>query len=71
MNKLILTICLLCLISCSKDDDTPSGNNNNNNNQPGSCGTYSGYQLYKDANGCYYSDSYGAKVYVDAGLCGC
>jgi hypothetical protein len=70
MNKFILAIALLCIISCSKDGDDPP-DNNNNNNPPGSCGTYNGYQLYKDTNGCYYSDGYGPKVYVDAGLCDC
>ena len=71
MNKLLLTICVLFAVACSKDDDNPPPGNNNNNNPPSSCGTYSGYVLYKDVNGCYYSDSYGAKVYVDAGLCDC
>ena len=70
MKKLLLVICLFAAVSCSKDDDS-SGNNNNQNPPPGSCGTSSGYTLYKDSEGCYYNDSYGSKVYVADNLCNC
>ena len=70
MKKVISVILLILAFSCYKKDD-----NNYNNNPPqnggGDCGTYNGYQLYKDNEGCYYSGANYSKVYVDASNCKC
>lgn len=70
MKTLLVVIFLMMGMACSKSDDSES-NNSNNNPPSNSCGTMSGYTLYKDDNGCYYSDSYGTKTYVNDDLCNC
>jgi hypothetical protein len=70
MKKVISVVFFILALSCYKKDDKDYGNNN----PPpagGDCGTYNGYQLYKDNEGCYYSGSNYSKVYVDASNCKC
>ena len=65
---------MLLLLACSKDGDDESGNNpppNNGGNNNADCGTYLGYTLYKDGEGCYYNGSNYSKVYIDASNCTC
>jgi hypothetical protein len=72
MKKLIIFALLAFTLSCSKGDDGDSGGNPNpSGGGSGDCGSTNGYTLHKDNQGCYYSDSYGYKVYVDASLCTC
>jgi len=68
MNKVLLIVCLIFSISCSKKE---AENNPGQNPGTGSCGTLNGYTLYKNAEGCYYLDSYGYKVYVASNECSC
>ena len=73
MKKLLIIVCLFSLtLSCSKGDDGGSNNpppNNGGNNTD--CGTYQGYTLYKDSEGCYYTGGNYSKVYVNASNCTC
>ena len=64
---------MLLLLACSKDGDDGSNNNPppNNGGNNGDCGTYLGYTLYKDGEGCYYNGSNYSKVYIDASNCTC
>ncbi|MBL7698612.1 MAG: hypothetical protein JNK79_10645 [Chitinophagaceae bacterium] len=75
MKKLLVLLVLTASLSCSKDEDNgnnnPPDNNNGGGNGGGNCGTYLGYQLYKDSEGCYYNGPNYAKVYVDASNCTC
>ena len=72
MKKAISIVLVILTISCYKKDDDnyndPPPNNGGNN---GDCGTYNGYQLYKDNEGCYYNGANYSKVYVDASNCTC
>jgi hypothetical protein len=70
MKKVISVVLMILALSCYKKDDDnyndpPPGNNS------GDCGTYNGYQLYKDNQGCYYNGANYSKVYVDAANCTC
>lgn len=72
MKKLLVLILLTASLSCSKDGDNEDTNNpppppGNNDD----CGTYLGYALYKDSEGCYYNGGNYSKVYVDASNCTC
>lgn len=73
MKKLFMLLLLTASLSCSKDEDNGSQNPPPNNNGGGSadCGTYLGYQLYKDSEGCYYNGANYSKVYVDDNNCNC
>ena len=71
MKKVITVVLFILALSCYKKDDNGYGNNNNPPPGGGDCGTYNGYQLYKDNEGCYYNGANYAKVYVDAGNCKC
>jgi hypothetical protein len=42
---------------------SPPPNNNNTD-----CGSFNGYTLYKDNEGCYYNGANYSKVYVDASI---
>ena len=72
MKKLFIMVLTLASFSCSKDGDKTENNNpppNNGGNND--CGTYLGYALYKDNEGCYYSGANYSKVYVEASNCTC
>lgn len=74
MKKLLMLVLLTATISCSKDEDTGGDNNpppNNNGGNNNDCGTYLGYALYKDTEGCYYNGGNYSKVYVEASNCTC
>lgn len=74
MNKLFTLLLLTAFLGCSKDENTGGENNNpppNNGGETEDCGTYLGYALYKDSEGCYYNGGNYSKVYVDAGNCTC
>jgi hypothetical protein len=71
MKKVITVLLFIMALSCYKKDDNGYGNNNNPPPGGGDCGTYNGYQLYKDNEGCYYSGENYSKVYVDASNCKC
>jgi hypothetical protein len=72
MKKVISVVLVMLALSCYKKDDDnyndPPANNGGNN---ADCGTYNGYQLYKDSEGCYYNGGNYSKVYVDASNCTC
>jgi len=72
MKKIISVVIFILALSCSKDDDNGSNNpppNNGGNNTD--CGTFNGYTLYKDNEGCYYNGNNYSKVYVEASNCTC
>ena len=71
MKKLLVLLMLTASLSCSKDDDNGNNNPPDNNGDGAGCGTYLGYQLYKDSEGCYYNGSNYSKVYIDASNCTC
>lgn len=73
MKNILPVLLLVFALSCSKNDeggsnepppDDPPGNN-------GDCGTFNGYILYKDSEGCYYTGGNYSKVYVEASNCTC
>jgi len=69
MKKLLLYLILFMAISCYKKDKDYNQPGDGNNT---SCGSHNGKPLYKDSGGCYfYSDSYGAKTYVELNECSC
>lgn len=69
MKKVITVVLFILALSCYKKND--STYNNPSANGGGDCGTYNGYQLYKDNQGCYYTGANYSKVYVDASNCKC
>ena len=69
MKKIISVVIFIVALSCYKKDD--NGYGNNNPPAGGDCGSYNGYQLYKDNQGCYYTGANYTKVYVDASNCKC
>lgn len=70
MKKLLLYLILFMAISCYKKDSKDYNQSGGGNNT--SCGSHNGKPLYKDSGGCYfYSDSYGAKTYVELNECSC
>ena len=71
MKKIISVVLIILAVSCYKKEDNNYGNNNNPPPGNGDCGTFNGYQLYKDNEGCYYNGSNYSKVYVDASNCTC
>jgi hypothetical protein len=71
MKKVISVMLLILALSCYKKDDNNYDNPPQNGGGNGDCGTYNGYQLYKDNQGCYYSGANYTKVYVDASNCKC
>lgn len=72
MKKLFVMLMLTASLSCSKDEDNGGENNPPPNNGGGDdCGTYLGYTLYKDSEGCYYNGGNYDKVYIDASNCTC
>ena len=72
MKKIISVVLLILALSCYKKDDgynnNPPPNNGGGNTD---CGSFNGYTLYKDNEGCYYNGSNYSKVYVDASNCTC
>jgi hypothetical protein len=70
MKKQIFLALFVLSIACSKDSDSDNTNNPGGGNTGGGCGSYSGYQLYKDSGGCYYNYN-GTKYYVEASNCDC
>ena len=72
MKKIISVVLLILALSCYKKDDgynnNPPPNNGGGNTD---CGSFNGYTLYKDNEGCYYNGTNYSKVYVDASNCTC
>jgi len=72
MKKIISVVLLILALSCYKKDDgynnNPPPNNGGGNTD---CGSFNGYTLYKDNEGCYYNGANYSKVYVDASNCTC
>jgi hypothetical protein len=67
MKRILLSSMLvLVAISVTTCGDNPTTNTTGNQN----CGTYEGFQLYKDAEGCYYMDN-GRRVAAPATSCSC
>jgi hypothetical protein len=73
MKKIVIFILFTLALSCYKKGNTDNSNDppNNGGNNNADCGTYNGYTLYKDAEGCYYNGGNYSKVYVDASNCTC
>jgi len=73
MKKIISVVLFILALSCYKKDDgynnNPPPNNGGGNNTD--CGSFNGYTLYKDNEGCYYNGANYSKVYVDASNCTC
>jgi hypothetical protein len=71
MKKIITVVFFILALSCYKKNkdgyNDPPPNNGGNNTD---CGTFNGYTLYKDSEGCYYNANY-SKIYVDASNCTC
>jgi hypothetical protein len=68
MKKLLLvpTLALIALTFTTCGDNpttTPTTGNSN-------CGTYEGFQLYKDTEGCYYMSN-GRRYNVSSTACSC
>ena len=73
MKNIIPLLLLVLALSCSKNDEggsnePPPGDPPGNN---GDCGTFNGYTLYKDTDGCYYTSGDYSKVYIDESNCTC
>lgn len=71
MKKVLTVMLFILALSCYKKDDNGYGNNPPPGGNNTDCGTFNGYTLYKDSEGCYYNGANYAKVYVDASNCTC
>ena len=72
MKKIISVVLLILALSCyKKKDDGYNNNPPNNGGNNTDCGSFNGYTLYKDNEGCYYNGTNYSKVYVDASNCTC
>ena len=75
MKKVLTIFALTLALACSKDggdDNNNTGGNNGGGNNNADCGTFNGYTLYKDSEGCYYNGgNYDSKIYVEASNCTC
>jgi len=68
MKKLLMIICLLTFLGCSKDENYTSSLSGAST----SCGSHNGRTLIKGPKGgCYYNNSNGNKTYVDRSYCKC
>jgi hypothetical protein len=66
---LLLVVTTLCVAGCASD--TSTGYVPPATEKP--CGTFDGYQLYKDGSSCYYYEDAAKtkKRYLNAGNCEC
>ena len=74
MKKMLSIVLVVLALSCSKDggdDNNNTGGNNDGGNNNTDCGTFNGYTLYKDSEGCYYNGGNYDKIYVEASNCTC